>query len=60
MFVSDNNNSDFLIIVNWFNAGLGYLFNEPVLSSIAYCFSIAGSCVYIYNQLKQHKNEKNS
>jgi hypothetical protein len=57
----NNNNSGFLVIVAWFNAGLGYLFSEPVISTIAYCFSIAGSCVYIYSHLKKNKsNEKNT
>ena len=57
----NNNNSGFLVVLAWFNAGLGYLFTEPVLSSIAYCFSIAGSCVYIYSSFKKDKsNEKNS
>jgi hypothetical protein len=57
----NNNNSGFLVIVAWFNAGLGYLFTEPVLSSMAYCCSIAGSCVYIYSQIKKNSsNEKNS
>lgn len=56
----NNNNSGFLVVLAWFNAGLGYLFSEPVISTIAYCFSIAGSCVYIYSHIKQNKsNEKN-
>jgi hypothetical protein len=49
----NNNNSGFLVFVAWFNAGLGYLFSEPVISTIAYCFSIAGSCVYIYSHFKK-------
>ena len=56
-----NNNSGFLVVLAWFNAGLGYLFSEPVISTIAYCFSIAGSCVYIYSHIKQNKsNEKDT
>lgn len=56
-----NNNNGFLVIVAWFNAALGYLFTEPVISTIAYCFSIAGSAVYIYSSFKKDKsNEKNS
>jgi hypothetical protein len=56
----ENNNNGTLVFVAWFNAGLGYAFTEPVLSSIAYCFSIAGSIVYIYTTYKNYKNEKNT
>jgi hypothetical protein len=56
----ENNNSGTLVFISWFNVGLGYLFTEPVLSTIAYCCSIAGSIAYIYTTYKNYKNEKNT
>jgi hypothetical protein len=54
-----NNNNNFLIVGSWFNAILGtVLFSEPILSTTAYLFSIAGSVVYIYTTIKKNKNEK--
>lgn len=54
-----NNNNNFLIVSSWFNALLGtLLISEPILSVLAYIFSIAGSIVYIYTTIKKNKNEK--
>jgi len=57
---SGSSNSSLLLFVAWVNAAIGTLFSEPVLSSIAYVGSIAGSVVYIYTTLKKHKHEKTS
>lgn len=49
-------NNEFLIVGSWFNAILGtVLFSEPILSTTAYLFSIAGSVVYIYTTIKKNK-----
>jgi hypothetical protein len=59
MINSMQHNNNFLIVGSWFNAILGtVLFAEPILSTTAYLFSIAGSVVYIYTTIKKNKNEK--
>ena len=54
----EHNNKFLLLIGSWSNAFLGtLLWSEPILSSLAYLFSIAGSITFIY---KTHKNKKNN
>lgn len=56
--MQENNHNPFLLIVSWFNALIGSLNIEPILSGIAYIFSIIGSIVYIYTTYKKYHNEK--
>lgn len=58
MNIDNSGNNNLLLIAAWFNAAMGTVFSEPVLSNVAYLGSIVGSVVYIYTTLKKHKNEK--
>jgi len=55
MEFNNHNNNGLLLFAAWFNAAMGTLFSQPVLSSIAYIGSILGSAVYIYTTLKKYK-----
>jgi hypothetical protein len=50
-------NKFLLVISSWTNAFIGTMFSQPVLSAVAYLFSIAGSIVYIYTTFKKHKKD---
>jgi hypothetical protein len=58
MNIDNSNNNSLLLIGSWFNAAMGTIFNQPVLSNVAYISSIIGSIVYIYTTYKKYKNEK--
>jgi hypothetical protein len=55
--MNNENNNGLMMLAAWFNAIIGTLFSEPVLSGFAYLASIAGSTVYIYTTIKKNKTK---
>jgi hypothetical protein len=53
--MDNEENSKIVLLISWLNYFFSHLFKEPVLSKIALVLSIIGSLFYIYNQIKQNK-----
>jgi hypothetical protein len=53
----NNQNNNYLLLA-WLNAFFGTIFSQPVLSALAYIFSIIGSIVYIAITIDKHLKDK--